>query len=47
VIRFIPKPLPFITCLEQQLPSGTELEKAASRCYRNLNISHTIYDQIK
>jgi len=46
VIRFIEKPLPFIVCLEQQLPSGTELEKAVSRCVRSLNISHTVYDQI-
>jgi len=46
VLRFIAKPLPFIVCLEKQLPSGTELEKAAGRCFRSLNISHTIYDQI-
>ncbi|KAH7727301.1 Protein F37H8.5 [Aphelenchoides avenae] len=45
-IHFMPEPVPFIYCLESQLSRGTELQKAARKCYATFHTQPHIYDQI-
>ncbi|KAI6184119.1 Gamma-interferon-inducible lysosomal thiol reductase [Aphelenchoides bicaudatus] len=45
-IHYLPKPLPFIYCLELKLKMGISLDDAAQSCYLKNHVSHIVYDQI-
>ncbi|KAI1727711.1 gamma interferon inducible lysosomal thiol reductase (GILT) domain-containing protein [Ditylenchus destructor] len=45
-IHFMPKPLPFIYCLEMNLKNKVDLESATRKCYAKFHTTPHIYDQI-
>jgi interferon gamma-inducible protein 30 len=46
VLHYMPEPIPFIVCMEARIQDGSDLQKAAEKCYYTFHVQPHVADQV-